>query len=287
VLAVVKHKQQVGVAQSGDERLVDGRLGLLAHVKQPGDRPRNQCWLADRGEVAEDNAVRAIGQHPRCRLDPKPRLPDAAYAGEGHQARLCEQPRHRRQLRLATDEARQRRGEVVPLLGRRRGRRHLLAQDRPLEFPQLLARLKAKLLDQQRARPPVGGQRLRLPPRAVEREDQVLPQPLAVRVLLDQRRKLLDERVGPAQRQLGFDPLFEREQPQRLEPLGFQAEGALAGEARQRSTAPERQRLPEPVGRPLRGAAGERVLALPHQLLEPVDVNRLARDPQRVRGATT
>ena len=71
--------------------------------------------------------------------------------------------------------------------GRRRRQRRILREDRPLERAQPLARLDPELVDERAARVLVGLQRVGLAVAAVEREHQLAAQPLAVRVLGDQR----------------------------------------------------------------------------------------------------
>ena len=57
--------------------------------------------------------------------------------------------------------------------------------------------------------PPVGGERVRLAPGAIEREHQLAAKALAQRLRGDQRLELADE-VGVApERELGLDPLLE------------------------------------------------------------------------------
>jgi hypothetical protein len=62
-----------------------------------------------------------------------------------------------------------------------------LAQDRLMQPPQLRAGFDADLLDQELARLAVGVESLRLPAGAVERKHALCMQPLAQRVLGDQR----------------------------------------------------------------------------------------------------
>ena len=76
-----------------------------------------------------------------------------------------------------------------PRLGRQRQRR-ILREHRALELAQPLARLDAELLDERAPRVLVGLQRVGLAVGAVEREHQLGAQPLAVRVLGDQRLEL-------------------------------------------------------------------------------------------------
>ena len=78
-------------------------------------------------------------------------------------------------------------------------------------------------LDERLPRLAVDLERLGLAARAVEREHLLAAQPLAQRVLGDERLELGDERRVPPERELGVDPLLERREPQLLEPLDRRA----------------------------------------------------------------
>ena len=62
-----------------------------------------------------------------------------------------------------------------------------------MELPQLAARLDAELLHEQPARGLVGGERVGLAARAVEREHQLAAKPFAKRMLRRERLELADE----------------------------------------------------------------------------------------------
>jgi hypothetical protein len=59
-----------------------------------------------------------------------------------------------------------------------------------------------------RARGLVGLERLRLPARAIERQHQLPAQPLAQRLLGDQRLQLADQLAVAAAGQIGLDPVL-------------------------------------------------------------------------------
>jgi hypothetical protein len=67
---------------------------------------------------------------------------------------------------------RRRHGRLVAA-ARRRGKCRILTQDRPLELAELRARLDPELLHEHSPRFPVGLERLRLPTRPVESQDQL------------------------------------------------------------------------------------------------------------------
>ena len=126
----------------------------------------------------------------------------------------------------------------------------LVAQDRLLEPRELLARLEAEVLVQERPGAAIRGERIRLPLRPVEGEHQLLPEPLPERMLADERLELVDELGRAAEREIGLDPPLEREQPQLLEPLGVEPQRALVRELAERPAPPQGQRLAQALGGP-------------------------------------
>ena len=121
-----------------------------------------------------------------------------------------------------------------------RGERRVLGEDRPLQLAQPLARLDAELVDERAARVLVGLQRVGLAVAAVEREHVLRPQPLAVRVLGDQRVELADHLGVAAEREPRLDELLGDRDPQLLQPRAL-----AVGERRVREV---RERRPAPLG---------------------------------------
>src|SRR5215218_10418254 len=115
-------------------------------------------------------------------------------------------------------------------------------EDRLLELLQAPARLEAELVHQRPPRRPVRGECVGLTARAVERDDQLSAQPLAVRLLGDERLQLRDERVVTAEREVGVDTLLDRRHPQLLQAADLRLHERLIGEIGQRPTAPEYER---------------------------------------------
>ena len=139
--------------------------------------------------------------------------------------------------------------------------RRVLHEDRPLELLQLDARLEPELVVEQRPRPPVHLEALRLPAAPVEREHQLRPEPLAERVLGGERLELGDEREVAAERELGVDALLDGGEPQLLEPLDLDARERLELEVGERASVPERLRGAERLGRRAGIAGRERLAA--------------------------
>src|SRR5439155_26927279 len=99
--------------------------------------------------------------------------------------------------------------EVVLRRCRARGlEARLLPQDRAVELLEARTRVDPELLDEHAAALPERIERLRPPPRTVEREHQLLPKALAERVLGDEGLELADDLRVPARRHVGVDPLL-------------------------------------------------------------------------------
>src|SRR6266540_5310018 len=118
--------------------------------------------------------------------------------------------------------------------------------------------LDAELVHEGSSRLLVGVERFALTPTAVQREHELTAQPLAQRLLRDQGLELTDEVGVPAEREVGFDSLFEGDDPALLEPGDLGLREGLEGEIGERWPAPQRKRLAQEIGRLLRVAAGER-----------------------------
>ena len=167
----------------------------------------------------------AIGEQPGddhlARFLPGERLRDREQRFRGRVAQPRDQNRALRSRRLCELE------------------RRVLAQDRALELLQRRARLDSQLVDERAPGGLVGGQRLGLAPRPVEREHQLAAQPLAKGVLGRQRVELCDERGVPAESEVGVDPHLDREQVHLLEAPDRRLGERLVREIGERGTAPE------------------------------------------------
>ena len=122
--------------------------------------------------------------------------------------------------------ARRRDGEVE---------RRVLGEDRLVQAPQLGAGLDADLFDERGARIAVGLERLRLATAAVQREHALGVQPLAQRMLVDQRLELADHLAVAAGVEVVVDRQLGRAQSQLVEPPDL---GAPRTARRRRRRAP-------------------------------------------------
>ena len=192
-------------------------------------------------------------------------------------------------LVLATHEARERSGQRRGTV--RRGgdglflgvERRVLDEDRLLEPLERDAGLEPELLAQVVGRPPVGPQRLALAPDAVEREHQLAPEPLAQRMLGDERLRArpTTSPARPSARSASM-PLLERSQPQLVEPRGLDRRERFVGEVGERRPAPEGQCLAQEGGR-VRGVVVQSSVRPAHELLETASVDR-GRGRRRARS---
>ena len=156
--------------------------------------------------------------------------------------------------------------------------RRVLLEDRALELPQRLAGLDAELLDERPARALVDGERVGLAAGAVERQHQLAADALAQWLLGDEALELADELDVAPERELRVGAVFERRQPQLLQPQRLELR-----QIRGRS-APEVERPPERLGRPGRVSDRQRRAAGLRQALELEDVDRSGVDREAVAG---
>ena len=181
-------------------------------------------------------------------------------------------------------------GDPTPGIGRRLGvrrsrRRQVLAQDRRLELAEPGRRLHPEPVHERAACGAVGGERVRLAARVVERGHLQAAQALVERVLRDQRVELArDVRVAAA-RQLRLEAVTEAGEAQLLEPRDLGLGEARAAHVRERGAAPEPQRVAQDRGR--RGGVAARQLgaSAPRVRGEAVGVEPARRHAQRVAAA--
>src|SRR5713226_9411979 len=103
-------------------------------------------------------------------------------------------------------------------------------------------------------------------------------------MLADKRLELVDQRRAGAEREIGFDPLFERTEAEFLQPCTLLLQEAAVGDVGKWRTAPERQRLAQLRHRERRVADGKRTAPLVRQPLESVEVDFVRLNPQAVAG---
>ncbi len=146
--------------------------------------------------------------------------------------------------------------------------RRVRGQHPLVQFADHASRLGAELADQPVTQPPVRRQRLGLPAGTVQREHPVLPQPLAQRVLLDQRAQLDTELGVLAEREPGLHQGLGGGQPAFLRDDEPAVEVGVDGDVLEGPAAPQREPPAQLVGGGQRIAVAQRLLAARHELLE-------------------
>ena len=128
-------------------------------------------------------------------------------------------------------------------------------------------------------------------PAAVEREHQLTAQPLAQRVLADERLELAGDLGVPSAGEVGLDPRAEAAEAQIVEPRDLGLGEALVGDVGQRRPAPELERVPQRRRRLPRLAARELLAPAPQSAARsgrrrarPAGVERGSRRPRRRPG---
>ena len=228
-----------------DRRLHPAALGVEQHERIGGRRGRRRALAVD-GEGDDRDG--------------------------GEQCARCER---RGEVTASATAARRRR---VIGGGLRARQRRVLLEHALVQRPQRLAGLDPELLDE--PAPPGGErlQRLRLAPRAVQREHQLAAQALAQRMLDDQRLELGNHLAVLTGREPGLDMVLDCGDPQLLEAADRFLRERLVAHVRQSRPTPEAERVGKGVGRLLRPARGEMGTALRGQLLETRYVELAGRD---------
>ena len=210
MLAVVEHEEELGVPEAPRERL-PGRCRRVVEVERRGDESPDDDRIRHRGQVDEPHAATPGADLTPCDLDREACLARAAEAAERDQPVCPQEVADLRELPRPADEARERDGQVVVLLGRER-HRHRVAQHCPLELPELVARLEPELVAEKRAGSPVCLERVGLAPRPVQREHEVQPEALAQRLLRNEPLELGDGVRVTAKEQVCLEPLLEADE---------------------------------------------------------------------------
>lgn len=138
---------------------------------------------------------------------------------------------------------------------------------------QLRSRIDPQLLSQQPPHPPVGRQRIRLPPTAVQGRHQLRPQPLPQRIPLGQHLQLRHQLAMPTKHQVRPDPPLQHPQTLLGKPRGRITPQHLRGHIRQRLTTPQPKRLPQHLRLRVPIPPPGRLPGPLHQHLEPAHIH--------------
>src|SRR5262249_22146153 len=166
----------------------------------------------------------------------------------------------------------------------RRFERCVLLEDPPLERSELGARLEPDLFREPATERLVGGECVPRPVGAVEAEHQLAKQSLLERVLADELLELADQSRAAAGCQLSADPSLQREEPSFFQPLRLRAERWLRRDVGERMTAPQSERVSEPVTRSGRVVCGSGRASLLEQCLEALEIELARLDTEQVTG---
>src|SRR5581483_662379 len=265
LLEVVEDEEQRGALQPR------GELRRIVDLERLRDAGADERRVGDRRQVDEGGAVSKTGRERLGHREREPRLPRAAWAGQRHQPDVvaAEDRLDRGQLEPAADERTDRRRQAGPHAARRAPGRKcgILPEDRALELLQAGSGFDTELVDEHAPRGPVGLERVLLPAGAVEREDVLLAQALAVGLRRDPLLERGHELGVPAQREPGVDEELVRLEPELLELRGGRGHGVPL-EVGERLALPESERPDELLLGGGRGAAGERAPRVLEQALE-------------------
>ena len=238
--ASVQHQQRVRIPESRDDT---GKRVRAASIHGTCDEIGDDGRVGGLAKINQPDSVGDLSLERARDLERQTALPDARWPGKRHEPVFAQQLDDARELFLAVDERRWRRGQVAA--ARRdcdRGDRRVMSEDRLLQPPQLRPRLQPQLLLQHPPRLLKALERVRLPAAPVEREHQLRPQPLSERILLDGGTELRHDLAMLAERERRLELLLESIDSQRLQPPRLAAEPRRLGQPLQRRTAPEAER---------------------------------------------
>jgi hypothetical protein len=189
-------------------------------------------------------------------------------------------------VRLRTIDGAEHTGDLVGTDRRGFGRRErgLLDQDRGFHLSQLTARFETELVDQHLAGGLVRGERVRLPTSAIQREHQLAPQALPVRVARNEGFELREQLDVAAEGKVRVDAVFDCTRARFLQPRDLEARPRLVGEVRERRLAPQRERLPEHGGCAGDASAGRDRAGDRDERVEAEEVDLLGVDGEQVAG---
>ena len=288
MLAVVQDQQQPLVGHEAGQPLGHGRRrdarpgGLLAQPQGDGHHLAQQRRVAEGGQLGQPHPVRVADRQPPGQLHGQAGLARPTRPGHGDQPLLLDQLGRLAKLLGPPDQAGQPLGQVVAGLlaggGRLQGR--VLDQDGLLQPLQPRRRIDPQLLGQHRPGRLVHLQGVGLPPRPVQRQHQLAPQPLPGRMLGHQPLQLPDQPGVVAGGQPQLHQRLDRPQVQLLQPGRLGQGPGLVGELGQGRGPPQPERLRQRPGRRVPG----RPAGLGDQPLEPGRVHLAGVGLQHVPG---
>ena len=174
-------------------------------------------------------------------------------------------------------------------VGRRHARRReleagVVGKDRRFEVAQLAARLDAELFPQRRGRLVQRAQRVGLPPRAVERERELVLQVLTERVQCHHLGELRTDRRMATEQQVGGEPILQGGEPALLQPCAQCEHPFDVDEVSKHRAAPQRIGLEQQLASGCGLRISEQRMPAIGEALEPVQVDVVRVDDEPVAG---
>jgi hypothetical protein len=160
-----------------------------------------------------------------------------------------------------------------------------VAKDAPLELLQRRAGLDSELLHERRSSRPIGVECVLLTARAVEREDVLLAETLAVRIVADETLERGNELDLAAERELGVGEELACPQPALLEPARLRFRQRLARQVGEWRAAPQLERCSEVGGGVVCLSGRELVAAASNEALEALQVELAGLESEPVAPA--
>jgi hypothetical protein len=165
---------------------------------------------------------------------------------------------------------------------RRHVQRRVLSEHAALELLQGSARLQTELVAKPGDAPLIGGERIGLSTRSIEREHELLQQVLAEGMLGTETFDLRHDLPVAAERQVGVDPCLVRVQDALLKESHLRHSPRLELQIGERRTPHKAECLAEQGGRLLRVGCSR----LPHEAVEPFEVGLTLTDDELVATLT-
>ena len=236
VLAVVHDEQQGGVRRYSMTVCSIGQAGTLLDPQRRGDGVPDGAPVGQGRELAEPGPVVEARPVARRHLHREPRLPRAPDAGQGDQGARAQGCQDAVDLVLPSHEPAGPPGEVS--LPCRCGERRVVEQDAPVERLRRSGRLDAQLVVEAGAQLVVGGERVGLPSRRVQRLHQRDRRPLPRRVAEHQPLQLRYRLGRPAERDQCLGAVLDRARAQLGQPGGRGPGEVVVGELGERVAPP-------------------------------------------------
>src|SRR5262245_34820170 len=163
-----------------------------------------------------------------------------------------------------------------------RSERRLVHEDRRFHLAQLTAGLETQLFDEYLPRVLICSKCVGLSTGAVQREHELTPEALAVRIACDECFELRQQLDVPTQRELRLDAVFGGSEARLLETGDLEARPRLVRQVGDRRLAPERERNSEQHRGAGHTALGPERARRRNEALEPEEVDVLGIDGEDV-----